>query len=141
MRVQDAMARTVTAVAPDSAIADAARAMRDEDAGFIPVIDDGRLVGVVTDRDIVLRCIAADDPIDPHQGEVADVMSTAAVTVAPEDDLDDAAAAMAENGVRRLAVVTNGGELVGVLSHGNLVQATGGSGAAREATLGVTEGA
>lgn len=141
MKVQDAMARTVTAVAPDSAIADAARAMRDEDAGFVPVVDGGRLVGVVTDRDIVLRCIAADEPIDPQQGEVATVMSTAIVTVAPEDDLDAAGAAMADHGVRRLPVVTGGGELVGVLSHGNLVQATDGAGPAREATLGVTEGA
>jgi CBS domain-containing protein len=141
MKVQDAMAHTVAVVSPDSAIAEAARAMRDEDAGFVPVVDDGRLVGVVTDRDIVLRCIAADDPIDPRRGEVAEVMSTAVVTIAPEDDLDEAADAMARNGVRRLAVVTNGGELVGVLSHGNLVQATNGSGPAREATLGVTEGA
>jgi CBS domain-containing protein len=141
MKVQDAMARTVTAVSPDSAIAGAARAMRDEDAGFIPVVDGGRLVGVVTDRDIVLRCVAADDPIDPQHGEVAEIMSTAVVTVAPEDDLDDAAQAMADNGVRRLAVVAEGGDLVGVLSHGNLVQATEGSGPAREATLGVTEGA
>jgi CBS domain-containing protein len=141
MRVQDAMARTITTVTPGSAITDAARAMRDEDAGFVPVVDDGRLVGVVTDRDIVLRCIAADEPIDPRGGEVAAIMSTAVVTVAPEDDLDDAGAVMADHGVRRLPVVADGGSLVGVLSHGNLVQATEGSGAARDATLGVTEGA
>src|SRR5687768_8454822 len=111
------MAKTITAVAPDSAITDAARAMRDEDAGFVPVVDEGRLVGVLTDRDIVLRCIAADDPIDPRSGEVAEIMSTAVVTVAPEDDLDDAGAIMADHGVRRLAVVADGGSLVGVLSH------------------------
>lgn len=140
MKVEDAMARTISTARPDDPIVEAARAMREEDAGFIPVVDGPRLVGVVTDRDLVLRCIAQGD-VDPRQGRVADVMSTDVVTIAPDDDLEAAASAMSENAVRRLPVVGNGGDLVGVLSHGNLVQATEGSGPGRAATVGVTEGA
>lgn len=140
MKVRDAMAQTISCASPGDRIQDAARAMRDEDAGFIPVVDEGRLVGVLTDRDIVLRSIA-EGATDPRDGSVADVMSTEVRTIAPEDDLDDAARIMSDAEVRRLPVVEKGGRLVGVLSHGNLVQATGGTGPGREATTGVTRGA
>ena len=140
MKVRDAMAETIRTAAPDDRIADAARGMREEDAGFLPVVDDGRLVGVLTDRDIVVRCIA-DGSVDPRSASVAQVMSTDVHTIAPEDDLDVAGERMADGEVRRLPVVEDGGRLVGILSHGNLVQATGGRGPAWEATTGVTQGA
>jgi CBS domain-containing protein len=140
MKVRDAMARTVTCASPGDSLRDAARAMRAEDAGFLPVVDDGRLVGVLTDRDIVIRWIAEEED-DPHDARVGEVMSTAVRTVAPEDDLDDAARIMSAAEVRRLVVVEEGGRLAGVLSHGNLVQATAGEGPAKEATTGVTRGA
>ena len=139
MRVRDAMASTISCVAPGDRIEDAARAMREEDAGFIPVVEGDRLVGVLTDRDIVLRCIA-EGRAHPREGTVGQVMSTEVRTVSPDDDLECAAEAMSEGEVRRLPVV-EGGRLVGVLSHGNLVQATGGTGPGREATTGVTRGA
>lgn len=139
MRVRDAMASTISCVAPGDRIEDAARAMREEDAGFIPVVEGDRLVGVLTDRDIVLRCIA-EGLADPREGTVGQVMSTEVRTVSPDDDLERAAEAMREGEVRRLPVV-EGGRLVGVLSHGNLVQATGGTGPGRAATTGVTRGA
>ena len=81
------------------------------------------------------------DTTDPRDGSVADVMSTEVRTIAPEDDLDDAARIMSDAEIRRLPVVEKGGRLVGVLSHGNLVQATAGTGPGREATTGVTRGA
>jgi CBS domain-containing protein len=140
MKVRDAMAQTITCVAPGDRIEEAARAMRAEGAGFLPVVDDGRLVGVLTDRDIVIRCIAEGSD-DPRACAVSEAMSTDVRTVAPEDDLEDAARAMAEGEVRRLPVVGDGGRVVGVLSHGNLVQAVQGEGPARDATLGVTKGA
>lgn len=139
MRVRDAMASTISCVAPGDRIEDAARAMREEDAGFIPVVEGDRLVGVLTDRDIVLRCIA-EGLADPREGTVGQVMSTEVRTVSPDDDLERAAEAMSGGEVRRLPVV-EGGRLVGVLSHGNLVQATGGTGPGRAATTGVTRGA
>jgi CBS domain-containing protein len=140
MKVREAMAETVSSASPGDRIQDAARAMRDEDAGFIPVVDGDRLVGVLTDRDIVLRSVA-EGATDPRDGRVADIMSTNVRTIAPEDDLDEAARIMKEAEIRRLPVVEQGGRLVGVLSHGNLVQATDGRGAGREATTGVTQGA
>ena len=140
MKVRDAMAETIRTVSPGDTIGDAARAMRDEGAGFLPVVDDDRLVGVLTDRDIVVRCVAEGDG-DPRGVKVADAMSTAVHTITPDDDLDLAGERMADDMIRRLPVVEDGGRLVGILSHGNLVQATGGRGPAWEATTGVTQGA
>jgi CBS domain-containing protein len=140
MKVREVMAETISCASPGDRLQDAARAMRDEDAGFIPVVEDGRLVGVLTDRDIVLRSIA-EGATDPREGKVADIMSTQVRTIAPDDDLADAARVMSDGEVRRLPVVADGGRIVGILSHGNLVQATDGKGPGRTATTGVTEGA
>lgn len=136
--MREAMAETVTSASPADMVAGAAQAMREEDAGFLPVLDGDRLVGVLTDRDIVVRVVA--ERADPSEVSVGDVMSTDVQTVAPDDDLSDAAKLMSDGEVRRLPVV-EGGRLVGVLSHGNLVQATEGKGPGRTATTGVTQGA
>jgi CBS domain-containing protein len=138
MKVREAMAETVTSASPADTVADAARAMREEDAGFLPVLDGDRLVGVLTDRDIVVRVVA--ERADPSEVSAGDVMSANVQTVAPDADLSDAAKLMSDGEVRRLPVV-EGGRLVGVLSHGNLVQATEGKGPGRTATTGVTQGA
>src|SRR5581483_8404480 len=106
--------------------------MRAEDAGFIPVVDGDRPVGVVTDRDVVIRGLAEfgasclDQPVER-------VMSTGVTTIEPDAELEFAAELMNREEVRRLPVV-EGGRLVGILSHGNLVQATKGSRSAHEAT-------
>lgn len=139
MQVRDAMARTVTCLTVGDDLGAAAAAMREESAGFIPVLDDGRLVGVVTDRDIVLRWLA-DGGGDPHEVTVDEIMTSAPVAVGPDQDLADAARLMSDSEVRRLPVV-DGERLVGVLSHGNLVQATAGAGPGLAATIGVTRGA
>jgi CBS domain-containing protein len=140
MKVRDAMADTVRTASPGDAVVDAARAMPEEGAGFLPVVDEDRLVGVVTDRDIVVRCIA-DGTAGPDEASVAEIMSTDVHTIGPDEDLEAAADRMADGEIRRLPVVEDAGRLVGVLSHGNLVQATRGGGPAREATTGVTRGA
>lgn len=137
MKVSEAMAADVMAVTSDQSVADAARAMRDAGTGFLPVVDDGRPVGVVTDRDIVVRFVAEDG----GDARVSEIMTATVHTIGPDDDLSDAAGTMRDRGIRRLAVVGPDGNVVGVLSHGALVQATGGEGAGRQATLGVTEGA
>ena len=139
MRVREAMEARGHAVAPGQSIVEAARAMRDAGTGFLPVVDGARLVGVVTDRDIVVRFVA-EGADDARAMPVSEIMTSAVTAVGPDDDLAAAAEVMAGAGVRRLAVV-DGGLLVGVLSHGVLVQATGCEGAGRAATLAVTEGA
>lgn len=138
MKVKDAMAKTITTAKKSEPIIEVARKMKQEDAGFIPVVEGDRLVGVVTDRDIVVRCVA--EGHDVKTETVEHVLSSGVKTVTPEDDLSTAAEKMEQSEVRRLAVVDNG-RLVGVLSHGNLVQAEAGQGPAQKATVGVTKGA
>jgi CBS domain-containing protein len=139
MKVRDAMADTISCASPQDTIQHVAQLMKKDDTGFIPVVEGDRLAGVVTDRDIVIRCIA-EGHSNPSQETVGHIMSTDVETVSPDEDLDKAAQKMANQEIRRLAVVDHG-KLVGVLSHGNLVQATSGRGAAEKATVGVTEGA
>jgi len=140
MKVREAMARTITSAHPDNTVLDVAEIMRREDSGFVPVIEDGnRLVGVVTDRDIVIRCLA-EKHANPMQEAIDHIMSRNVHTIEPDQDLEAAAELMKREEVRRLAVV-EGDQLVGVVSHGNLVQALQGEGAAKEATKGVTKGA
>jgi len=138
MKVKDAMAKTVTSAKKNDKVIDVARKMKQEDAGFIPVIEDGgTVIGVITDRDLVIRCIA--EGHDPR-GETAEhVMSTQVTIIAPEDDIEEAGRQMERQEIRRLAVAENG-RLVGVLSHGNLVQATKNK-MAEKVTEGVTRGA
>lgn len=140
MKVREAMAKTISTASPDDDIEQVAGLMRSEDTGFIPITEGGKLVGVITDRDIVIRCLAAGHHNVLHE-RAGQVMSMNRLhTVAPSDDIDKAATIMQQEEVRRLGVV-EGGKLVGVLSLGNLVQAMQGEGAARDATVGVTRGA
>jgi CBS domain-containing protein len=91
--------------------------MRDGDFGSMPVVDDGRLVGVLTDRDIVVRAVA--ERLDPATVRVGEVASREPVTVPPSEALDDAMELMARHKVRRLPVV-DGGRLVGVVSQADI---------------------
>jgi CBS domain-containing protein len=132
------MASTISTARPDDSLKRVAQLMKQEDSGFMPITDGDRLVGVITDRDIVIRCIAEKDDIRDVKAQ--DCMSTGVSTVEADADLEEAARIMNDNEIRRLAV-TRSGKLVGVLSHGNLVQATRSEGAGDKATLGVTRGA
>ncbi len=140
MHVKDAMTQDVAVAPLSSTVRDVAGIMRIEDCGFVPVADGHTLVGVVTDRDLVIRCMA-DDSLDGPVGDIpiAEVMtSTDLVTVGPDDQLRTAAHMMALRQVRRL-VVTDQGRIVGVITLGDLEQAVHGRGAAaREAILAVT---
>jgi CBS domain-containing protein len=138
MKVRDAMAKTVSSARKNEPIVEVAKKMKKDDAGFIPIVEDGgKLVGVVTDRDIVIRCIA--EGHNPGSDTVEHCMTQQTITISPEDDIQQAAKKMESDEIRRLAVTENG-KLVGVLSHGNLVQAIGGK-TAEKVTEGVTRGA
>ncbi len=115
--VRDAMTPNVRAGAPMESLADAAQIMKEEDVGSLPVVEDGRLIGILTDRDIVVRAVA--ERVDPQSVKVGDVASRELVTVEPEQDLDEALALMAHRQVRRLPVV-EGGRLVGVLAQADV---------------------
>jgi CBS domain-containing protein len=119
-KVRDAMTPGVRSVAPADSLTDAAAGMRDEDVGSLPVVEGDRVVGIITDRDIVVRAVA--EGADSRTGKVGDVSSGDPVTVGPDEDLDDALELMAHHRVRRLPVVEDG-RLVGVVAQADVALA------------------
>lgn len=115
--VRDLMTTDPTSVSPGATLDQIAAQMRDADTGFIPIVEDGRLVGAVTDRDIVVRAVA--DGKAPQDCRAEDVATTGLTSVSPDDDATDAAKQMRQADVRRLAVVEED-RLVGVISIGDL---------------------
>ncbi|MGE0057025.1 MAG: CBS domain-containing protein [Dehalococcoidia bacterium] len=138
MQVREAMARTISTAAPGDTLQRVAQLMKQEDAGFIPVVEGDSLRGVITDRDIVLRCLAEGHDVLHERADHC--MTRDVATVDAGADISEAARLMESRAIRRLPVM-EGGRVVGVLSHGNLVQATHSEGPGDMATLGVTKGA
>ena len=114
--VRDVMTKDPVTCPADTAVTDAARLMRDRDIGAVLVTDGEALKGIVTDRDIVVRCVAAGKA---DQAKLGDACSASMTTVSPDMSAEDAARVMAEQAVRRLPVVDNG-RPVGVVSLGDL---------------------
>ncbi|MBP3950391.1 CBS domain-containing protein [Bacillus suaedae] len=110
------MATDVITVTPDQSIQEAAILMKQHDIGSIPVIENKKLVGIITDRDITLRSTA--EGKDTHI-PIAQCMSTNLTVANPKTDINEAAAIMAEHQIRRLPIVDNG-ELVGIVAIGDL---------------------
>lgn len=106
MKVKDIMTREPACVGPEATLGEVATLMKQEDCGSIPVVRDGRLAGIVTDRDIVVRGIAAGK--DPRTASVSDVMSADPVCIGPNDDVREAQQVMADRQIRRLPVVEDG---------------------------------
>jgi len=116
--IRDAMTAEPCAIDADKPVAYAAKMMADEDVGLAPIVEGDKLVGTVTDRDIVTRVVAVGK--DPEATLVRDVASQDVVTVGPEQALDEALNLMAQHQVRRLPVVDDDGSLVGVVSQGDV---------------------
>ena len=120
MKVSDAMTSQVSVARPTDTIRQVAETMAKVDSGVVPVVDDGKVVGLVTDRDIVLRVVAEGRSFD---SPVSDAMSDGEVlSVKEEDVLADATAKMANNQVRRLVVLNEAGNLTGILSLGDVAK-------------------
>jgi CBS domain-containing protein len=118
MLVRHVMADPPVIASPRMDAGDAAGLMSANDIGALPIVEDGRLVGIVTDRDLVLRVLA--ERKDPRSVKVIDVATTRRIeTVTPDTQLADARALMAERRIRRLPVVKDG-ELVGIVSLGDV---------------------
>ncbi|HKP19027.1 MAG TPA: CBS domain-containing protein [Gaiellaceae bacterium] len=113
------MTPSPTTVKADQPATEAAKLMREADAGMIPVVDDGDIFGTVTDRDIVVRVVAAGK--DPQSTPVREIASTDPITVEPDQDLNDALELMARHQVRRLPVVEEG-RLIGVVAQADLAR-------------------
>lgn len=115
--INDVMTRNPETVTPKASIADAARLMRDEDVGSLPVVDADRLVGTITDRDIAVRVVAEGRDTNTAVGDIA---SRELVTVDVLQDVDEAARLMAKHQVRRLPVCEEDGRLVGIVAQADL---------------------
>ena len=119
-RIRDIMTSNPSTIEPNKTVVDAARIMKQEDAGVVPVTENGRLTGMVTDRDIAIRVVAAGK--DPKSTAVHEVASKNLVTLDPEQDLDEALRLMAQHQVRRLPVVEEDGRLVGVVAQADVAR-------------------
>jgi CBS-domain-containing membrane protein len=111
------MTTEVATAQPDSTLEEVASMMKAEDTGAIPVLDEDELVGIITDRDIVLRCIA--EGKDATETNVEDILSEDVATIEPDAEVEEAARLMSQRQIRRLAVVEDG-ILVGVISLGDI---------------------
>lgn len=122
MQVRELMNQNIISISPDESAALAARLIARHNIGALPVCsDDGTLRGVVTDRDIVLRCIAAEE--NPAETPVRSIMSRGLSVIAPDDDVRAATHLMSEKQIRRLPVIERG-KVVGMLSLGDLATCT-----------------
>jgi len=119
MKVKDAMHKGVDWVSPDTPVAELARLMRDHDVGAIPIGENDRLIGMVTDRDIVCKGLAQDN-FDPRRAMARDVMTGEIHCCREDDDLAKAVRHMEELKVRRLPVINKSRRMIGMLSLGDI---------------------
>src|SRR5205807_3375798 len=118
--IRDVMTRSPRTIDSAGSAVDAARLMRDEDVGLIPIVESDRVVGTVTDRDIAVRVVA--EGKSPEKTRVADIASRELVTIDPGQDVDEAMRLMAKHQVRRLPVVEEDGKLVGIVAQADIAK-------------------
>ena len=112
--VRDVMVKDVVSIDPSASLTDAARRMEDANVGMLPVVEDGKVLGVITDRDIVIRAVARE--ADPASTAVGDCLSGDAVVARPEWTAQRAMQTMAQAQVGRLPVLDDEERLVGVVT-------------------------
>ena len=122
MQIDQIMTKDIKTVAPSATAKDAASFMLSEDTGFVPVCDGTKLVGTITDRDIAVRGVASGKGADCS---VSELMSDSPVFLSVTDTVEEAAMKMKECQVRRLPVIGENQELVGVVSLGDIARETG----------------
>ena len=118
MRVRDAMTQHPIDCGAMTSLRLAAQLMNDHDCAAIPVTESGKIIGIITDRDIACRGVATRN--DPETVAVSECMTTAVIAVNPDDDIDKAAALMEENSIHHLPVIRDDGTLVGMIAQSDL---------------------
>lgn len=136
MNIRDVMTSNPCTVSPNDSIQTAARIMRDEDTGAVPVVDNGRPVGIITDRDIVVRAVAEDDKLNRP---VREIVTRTIIAASPNMSTREAADLMGEHQIRRLPVVEND-RLVGIVSLGDIAVKEGNDRRAGDALQSISEG-
>lgn len=121
MKVKDVMHKGAASVAPEATIRECAQQMKTLDIGVLPVRSNGSILGIITDRDIAVRGVA--EGVDLAKIATKSLMTKQTFTCSADDDLDDAIKVMKMKKVRRLPVANSKGELVGMLSLGDLCAA------------------
>lgn len=137
MQVSDVMTRNAECTRPDATLQEAAERMKALDVGSLPVCDNDRLVGVLTDRDITVRSVS--DGHDPRTDHVRDVMTPMVFYCFEDQDVTEAAQLMREKQVRRLAVLNRDKRLAGIVSLGDLAVEAGNQLLVGEALEGISE--
>jgi CBS domain-containing protein len=122
-RIRDVMSSNPCAIDADKPVSYAAKMMKQEDVGLAPVVENDRLIGTLTDRDVVVRVVA--EGKDPESITVREVASKDLVTIDPQQDLSEALRLMASHQVRRLPVVEEDGRLVGVVAQADVAREAG----------------
>lgn len=121
MKVKECMCNDVCCVKPETKIYEVAKLMGENHIGCIPVCDEkNSICGIVTDRDVLLRCIACDK--DSKETPVSDIMSCDVCTCKQDEEMTNAESKMAQNQIRRLPVCDDNNHVVGILTLGNLAQ-------------------
>jgi CBS domain-containing protein len=119
-KIRDVMTSNPRSIEPSTPVQEVAKLMRDEDVGPIPIVENGTVTGIVTDRDIVLNVVA--EGSDPSSTPVSQIASRDLVTIDPEQSLDEALRLMAQHQVRRLPVVEEDGKLVGIVAQADVAR-------------------
>jgi CBS domain-containing protein len=120
MKVKEIMTTDVECVPPDAGIQELANKMKTLDVGFVPICEDDRLAGTVTDRDIVVRCLAGGK--DPAACKASDIMTKDVFWCFEDQDVKDVAKRMREKNVRRMLIMNKDKKLVGVVSIGDIAK-------------------
>ena len=118
MKVKEIMSSPVEMIAPDAMITEAADKMKSYDVGVLPVEKDGDIVGIITDRDIVVRAIA--DELDPQRTPVSKAMTFDAMCCSEDTDMEEAARIMEVKKIHRLLILDDDDEVSGILSIGDI---------------------
>jgi CBS domain-containing protein len=123
MTVQQIMTRNVECIAPSTPISKAAAKMRDLDVGFLPICENDRLAGTVTDRDITIRSVAQGR--DPRLATVSEIMTPDAFYCYEDEEVEEVARQMQKSEVRRMLILDRQKNLVGVVSLGDIAKTAG----------------
>ena len=123
MKIKELMTVDAEVVDPGSTVEEAAQAMADADVGGLPVLSRGKVVGMLTDRDIAVRVVA--EGLSPRETKIEQVMTSDVISCSEDEDVEEAARIMSKNRIRRLVVVDDAGEFAGIVALADLALRTG----------------
>lgn len=123
MDVREVMTRQVECISPNTSLSEAARKMRDLDVGPMPVCEGDQVIGIITDRDIAIRAVA--EGMDPNLTTASEIMTRGVSSCFEDQSVGEAASLMQDKQIRRLVVLNHDGQLVGIVSLGDLAVRSG----------------